>query len=142
MKEYRFYIFCEGEQTEPRYFGGFKKLIEDNPIYRDMALIQNEPCGVETMRMIGQAEQYVKDNQIHHGSKVVLPIDKYDTPSFCQFILFLYSFPQFSMDFMIGRMDSPSSLNAYSTRGGTSRYTVRVMMPSASMERKLSVSTF
>jgi len=37
---------------------------------------------------------------------------------------------------MIGRMDSPSSLNAYSTRGGTSGYTVRVMMPSASMERK------
>ena len=43
------------------------------------------------------------------------------------------------MDFIIGRMDSPSSLNAYSTRGGTSGYTVRVMMPSASMERKLSV---
>ena len=37
---------------------------------------------------------------------------------------------------MIGRMDSPSSLNAYSTRGGTSGYTVRVMMPSASVERK------
>ncbi len=31
MKEYRYYIFCEGEQTEPRYFSGFKKLIEDNP---------------------------------------------------------------------------------------------------------------
>ena len=30
MKEYRYYIFCEGEQTEPRYFSGFKKLIEDN----------------------------------------------------------------------------------------------------------------
>jgi len=28
MKEYRYYIFCEGEQTEPRYFSGFKKLIE------------------------------------------------------------------------------------------------------------------
>lgn len=32
MKEYRYYIFCEGEQTEPRYFSGFKKLIEDNPM--------------------------------------------------------------------------------------------------------------
>ena len=60
-------IFCEGEQTEPRYFGGFKKLIEDNPIYRDMVLIQIEPCGAETMRVIGQAEQYVKENQITRG---------------------------------------------------------------------------
>lgn len=49
MKEYRYYIFCEGEQTEPRYFSGFKKLIEDNPIYRDMVLIQIEPCGAETI---------------------------------------------------------------------------------------------
>ena len=32
MKEYRYYIFCEGEQTEPRYFSGFKKLIEDNQL--------------------------------------------------------------------------------------------------------------
>lgn len=28
-KEYRYYIFCEGEQTEPLYFEGFKRLIED-----------------------------------------------------------------------------------------------------------------
>ena len=62
--------------------------------------------------------------------------------SLYQSIFFLYSAPQFSIDLMIGLMDSPSSLNAYSTRGGTSGYTVRVMMPSASMERKLSVSTF
>ncbi len=67
MKEYRYYIFCEGEQTEPRYFDGFKKLIDDNPIYRDMVLIQIEPCGAETIRVIGQAEQYVKDNQITKG---------------------------------------------------------------------------
>ncbi|MDD3278320.1 MAG: hypothetical protein PHG16_05470 [Lachnospiraceae bacterium] len=35
-KEHRYYIFCEGEQTEPQYFNGFKRLIEDNPIYKDM----------------------------------------------------------------------------------------------------------
>ena len=34
-KKYRYYIFCEGEQTEPQYFVGFKRLIEDNPIYKD-----------------------------------------------------------------------------------------------------------
>ena len=39
-------------------------------------------------------------------------------------------------------MDSPSGLREYSTRGGTSGYTVRVTRPSSSMERRLSVSTF
>ena len=67
MKEFRYYIFCEGEQTEPLYFSGFKKLIEDNPIYRDMVLIKIEPCGAETMRVIDQAERFVKDNQVTKG---------------------------------------------------------------------------
>ena len=66
-REYRYYIFCEGEQTEPLYFEGFKKLIEENPIYKDMVLIEIEPCAAETMRVIGMAEQYVKDNQITKG---------------------------------------------------------------------------
>ena len=44
MKQYRYYIFCEGHQTEPQYFMGFKKLIEENPIYKDMVLIEIEPC--------------------------------------------------------------------------------------------------
>ena len=66
-KEYRYYIFCEGEQTEPLYFQGFKKLIEDNPIYREMVLIQIEPCGAETMRVIRQAERCVENNQIKRG---------------------------------------------------------------------------
>ena len=35
-KEFRYYIFCEGQATEPFYFQGFKQYIEDNPIYRDM----------------------------------------------------------------------------------------------------------
>lgn len=67
MKEYRYYIFCEGEQTEPLYFQGFKRLIEENPIYREMVLIEIEPCGAETMRVIRQAERYVKDNHISKG---------------------------------------------------------------------------
>ena len=32
MKKYRYYIFCEGQETEPNYFQGFKKWIEENPI--------------------------------------------------------------------------------------------------------------
>lgn len=67
MKEFRYYIFCEGEQTEPLYFNGFKKLIEENPIYKDMVLIQIEPCGAETMRVINLAERYVKENHIEKG---------------------------------------------------------------------------
>ena len=46
------------------------------------------------------------------------------------------------MTLMMGRIDSPNSLNAYSTLGGTSANTVRVMIPSSSILRRLSVSTF
>lgn len=67
QKNYRYYIFCEGEATEPKYFEGFKKLIEQNPIYRDMVLIEIEPCQAETMRVIGIAEKYVKENKIQKG---------------------------------------------------------------------------
>ena len=66
-REYRYYIFCEGEQTEPKYFEGFKDLIEENPIYRDMVLIHIEPCGAETMRVISMAENYIRKNRINKG---------------------------------------------------------------------------
>ena len=66
-RQYRYYIFCEGQQTEPLYFEGFKRLIESNPIYRDMVLIEIEPCQAETMRVIGMAEKYVKKNKITKG---------------------------------------------------------------------------
>lgn len=67
LKEYRYYIFCEGEQTEPHYFAGFKRLIEHNPIYKDMVLIEIEPCAAETLRVIGMAERYVEKNNIQKG---------------------------------------------------------------------------
>ena len=66
-KEYRYYIFCEGTQTEPKYFSGFKRIIEENPIYRDMVLIEIEPCGAETMRVIAQAEMYVRKHNVEKG---------------------------------------------------------------------------
>ena len=43
MKKYRYYNFSEGQQKEPLYFAGFKKLIEKNPIYKDMVLIEIAP---------------------------------------------------------------------------------------------------
>jgi len=67
QKEYRYYIFCEGQQTETHYFNGFKKYIESNTIYKNMVLIEIEPCGAETMRVIGQAEEYVRNNKITKG---------------------------------------------------------------------------
>lgn len=66
-KKHRYYIFCEGQQTEPLYFMGFKRLIEENPIYKDMVLIEIEPCQAETMRVIGKAEEYVRKNKINTG---------------------------------------------------------------------------
>ncbi len=67
QKEHRYYIFCEGEQTEPQYFQKFKKYIEENPIYKDMVLIKIEPCAAETMRVIEKAEDYVSKNHINKG---------------------------------------------------------------------------
>lgn len=66
-KQHRYYIFCEGQQTEPLYFMGFKRLIEDNPIYKDMVLVEIEPCQAETMRVIGKAEEYVRKNKVNKG---------------------------------------------------------------------------
>ena len=67
LKEYQYYIFCEGQQTEPQYFNGFKRSIEENPVYKDMVLIEIELCQAETMRVIGMAEEYVRKNKIKKG---------------------------------------------------------------------------
>ena len=67
QKEYRYYIFCEGEKTEPNYFKGFKTHIESNPIYKNLVLIEIEPCGAETMSVLSQAEEYVKKNKLKEG---------------------------------------------------------------------------
>ena len=66
-KEFRYYIFCEGEQTEPQYFSSFKKYIESNPIYKNLVLIEIEPCGAETMRVISQAEEFVRKNKVKYS---------------------------------------------------------------------------
>ena len=79
-KEFRYYIFCEGQATEPNYFQGFKRYIEDNPIYRDMVLIEIEGCQAETMRVIGKAEEYVRKNKITKG-QIWCVYDKDSFPS-------------------------------------------------------------
>ena len=79
-KEFRYYIFCGGQATEPKYFQGFKRYIEDNPIYRDMVLIEIEGCQAETMRVIGKAEEYVRENKITKG-QIWCVYDKDSFPS-------------------------------------------------------------
>ena len=79
-KEFRYYIFCEGQATEPKYFQGFKRYIEDNPIYRDMVLIEIEGCQAETMRVIGKAEEYVREKKITKG-QIWCVYDKDSFPS-------------------------------------------------------------
>ena len=80
VKKYRYYIFCEGQQTEPQYFAGFKRLIEENPIYKGMVLIEIEPCQAETMRVISKAEEYVRKNKIEKG-KIWCVYDKDSFPA-------------------------------------------------------------
>ena len=80
LKQYRYYIFCEGQQTEPQYFKGFKRYIEKNSVYRDMVLIEIEPCQTDTMRVIGLAEKYVKSNKIEKG-QIWCVYDKDSFPS-------------------------------------------------------------
>ncbi len=79
QREFQYYIFCEGEQTEPLYFEGFKKNIEKNPIYKDMVLIEIEPCAKETLRVLREAEQYVRKNKLKKG-QVWCVYDKDDFP--------------------------------------------------------------
>ena len=51
------YIYAEGESAE-EICTRYTKLIEENPVYKDMVLIEIEPCQAETMRVIGMAEDY------------------------------------------------------------------------------------
>lgn len=60
----KYYIFCEGEQTEPNYFDGFKKCIGSNSIYKNLVMINVEGVGAETIRVIENAIRYVTTNNI------------------------------------------------------------------------------
>lgn len=76
----RFYIFCEGEQTEPKYFKGFEDAIEANPIYQNLIHVHVEGIGADTLRVINAAENYVKANSIT-DSNIWCVYDKDSFPS-------------------------------------------------------------
>lgn len=64
---YRYYIFCEGIQTEPLYFKGFEKAIKNNSIYKNSIHIETIGVGKETLRIINEAEKYVEKNNIRNS---------------------------------------------------------------------------
>ena len=74
MKQYRYYIFCEGQQTEPLYFAAYKKLIEENPVYKDIFKIFLEHGNSKLA--IRYAKRIIKDGvgktptEIAPGTKV------------------------------------------------------------------------
>ncbi|MBC7765564.1 MAG: RloB domain-containing protein [Hyphomonadaceae bacterium] len=65
--EHKYYIFCEGEQTEPLYFNGLKTLIESNVIYKNLVLIDVKGIGLEAIQVIMNAKEYVDRNKISNA---------------------------------------------------------------------------
>ncbi|MCL2046225.1 MAG: RloB family protein [Oscillospiraceae bacterium] len=78
--EHRYYIFCEGEQTEPLYFHGLKEAIEENPIYKNTIIIQVEGVGAETLKVLEAAEDKVRELKIENA-QVWCVYDKDSFPS-------------------------------------------------------------
>lgn len=64
----KFYIFCEGTQTEPHYFRGFENAIKSNAIYKNLVHVHVEGVGAETLRVIYAAEKYVRENRIENAN--------------------------------------------------------------------------
>ena len=65
--EKRYYIFCEGEKTEPNYFDAMREAIRCNPIYKNIVYIETVGLGKETLRVINFAEKYVEKNNIKNA---------------------------------------------------------------------------
>lgn len=58
------FIFCGGEQTEPNYFEGFKNIIENNAIYKNVVKIEIIKGSSDTIRILEYAINYIKNNNI------------------------------------------------------------------------------
>lgn len=58
------FIFCGGEKTEPNYFDGFKLLIENNAIYKNVVKIEIFRDPSDTIRILEKAIDYINKNQI------------------------------------------------------------------------------
>ena len=63
----KYYIFCEGQQTEPLYFDAFKKAIKANPMYKNAVHVEVTGVGAETLRVIYYANDYVHQNKLKNA---------------------------------------------------------------------------
>ena len=75
----KIYVFCEGAKTEPLYFKGFENAIKENAIYKNLVHVHVEGVGAETLRVINEAEKYVKANKLK-GANVWCVYDKDSFP--------------------------------------------------------------
>lgn len=73
-----FYIFCEGEKTEPQYFESMKSIIASEPMYKNMIYIKG--LGKNTTGVLQYAIDYVNEHKITNG-QIWCVYDKDDFPS-------------------------------------------------------------
>jgi hypothetical protein len=66
--EQRYFIFCEGEKTEPNYFEAFKLLIEKNPIYKNTVQIKITGTGMNTLSILEFAQESIEATGIEKAS--------------------------------------------------------------------------
>ena len=65
--KHKYYIFCEGEKTEPLYFDGFKDAIMLNPMYMNSVHVKTIGVAKETVRILEEAVKYVEYNKIKNA---------------------------------------------------------------------------
>lgn len=63
----RFYIFCEGAETEPDYFQGFRKAIASNPLYSRVVTVKVEGLGQGALQVVKAAEKYADYHKLEEG---------------------------------------------------------------------------
>lgn len=78
--EKRFYIFCEGEKTEPNYFQSFKDIISKDPIYKNTVFIDINGTGEEDIKILEYAKKQIKREGIKNA-EVWIVYDKDDFPN-------------------------------------------------------------
>ena len=76
-----YYIFCEGEKTEPNYFEGMKRQIISNPIYKNMIHICVEGTARNTLGVLSYAQTYISKNKVSCAD-VWCVYDKDDFPDY------------------------------------------------------------
>lgn len=78
--ENTYYIFCEGEKTEPLYFREMANVIAHNAIYKNVVQVFVKGTGLNTTGIVEYAARFINENGITKGS-VWCVFDKDDFPA-------------------------------------------------------------